>query len=626
MYLSYLASAYPAAGRYQETIQACELLLERSRKGEFNPLYAHLFLAEAYVGLGQMDKAKAEAEEVMKIDSKYSLGGHKRLTMYKDPAIGERRLAALRKAGLPDKPPLPLPDKPSIAVMPFVNMSDDPQQEYFSDGMTEDLITDLSKISGLFVIARNSSFMYKGKPLNVQQVSRELGVKYVLEGSVRRAGDQMRINAQLLDATTGQHLWGERYDGSRKDVFALQDKINQKIVAALAVKLTEGEKAQVAQKWTKNPAAYDEYLKGREHTSRLTADDYDKAEACFKRALVLDPKFTQAGAALASLYLTRAQYGLGKKGWVEYLANRLWAVHHLREAMKEPTPLAYRLSGDMDLLMRMHDAAISQLEKALSLDPNDPYIHGSLSWALCMAGRPEEAMEHAKRAMRLDPINPDRYLYNIGVAQFCLGNMGEGATVLEKALKLNPEQTVAAGPLAAAYAYLGRNEEARAACETLRKDWGDAMYIVPGVMYNYPFKDRRDADSLSEGLKKAGMPGGLSDYIHVSKEDQLTGDDLRAFTYPSTINGIYPNGQQWSADFAKDGKVTLRSPCFPGGGRVDKGRSWLEGDKVCFQLQHSAFSMAYCGATFRNPRGTPEGKNEYVRFNDYGPLTFSRAR
>jgi adenylate cyclase len=187
-----------------------------------------------------------------------------------------------------EKITFPNPDKPSIAILPFVNMSDDPQQGYFSAGMTEDLITDLSKISGLFVIARNSTFVYKGKRVNVQQVSRELGVKYMLEGSVRRAGDQVRINAQLVDATPGQHLWAERYDSIVRDIFSFQDRINQKIVAALVVKLTVGEKTQLSDKGTSDWAAYEEFLKGREHYLRNTKDGSAKAEVCFKKAIELD--------------------------------------------------------------------------------------------------------------------------------------------------------------------------------------------------------------------------------------------------------------------------------------------------------------------------------------------------
>ncbi|NIS81989.1 MAG: guanylyl cyclase, partial [Anaerolineales bacterium] len=175
-----------------------------------------------------------------------------------------------------------LPDKPSIAVLPFANLSEDPKQEYFTDGMTDDLITDLSKISGLFVIARNSVFTYKGKPVKIRQVAEELGVRYVLEGSVRKADNRVRINAQLIDATTGGHLWAERYDGEMGDVLALQDRITGKIVSALAVKLTAGEQEQIARKYTDNVAAYDAFLRGREHYRRFTPDDFAEAVRYFK--------------------------------------------------------------------------------------------------------------------------------------------------------------------------------------------------------------------------------------------------------------------------------------------------------------------------------------------------------
>ena len=201
-----------------------------------------------------------------------------------------------------EKMAFPLPDKPSIAVLPFVNMSEDPKQEYFSDGMTEDIITDLSKISGLLVIARNSTFSYKGKSVKVKQVAEELGVRYVLEGSVRRAGDEIRINAQLIDAMTGVHLWAERYDGTMSKIFALQDKITQKIVSALEVKLTGGEKEQVGQKETANIAAYNALLEGWNQFYRYTPDASAKAAAFFKKAIELDPDYGRAYAALAQVY------------------------------------------------------------------------------------------------------------------------------------------------------------------------------------------------------------------------------------------------------------------------------------------------------------------------------------
>ena len=206
------------------------------------------------------------------------------------------RQAAQIELASSDKMAFPLPDMPSIAVLPFDNLSDNPEQEYFSDGMTDDLITDLSKISGLFVIARNSSFQYKGQSVDIKKVSRELGVLYVLEGSVRRAGDKIRINAQLIDATTGGHLWAERYDRDLKDIFALQDEVTQKIVAALAVKLTEDEQKRLVRKYTDNIEAYDFYLQGMEYKNRYTKEANIQARQMFERAIDLDPEFAAAYA------------------------------------------------------------------------------------------------------------------------------------------------------------------------------------------------------------------------------------------------------------------------------------------------------------------------------------------
>jgi TolB-like protein len=394
-----------------------------------------------------------------------------------------------------------LPDKPSIAVLPFVNMSDDPQQEYFSDGMTEDLITDLSKISGLFVIARNSTFVYKGKSVKIRQVAEELGVRYVLEGSVRRAGDQVRINAQFIDSTTGQHLWAERYDGSMQEVFSLQDRINQKIVAALAVKLTAGEKTLVSQKGTHNPAAYEEFLKGREHYLRSTIEDYAKAEVCFKRAIELDPNYSQAKAALALFYYEVAGQGPRRLNAINmnYEQARLRARQYLKAAMKEPTSTAYVVAGTMDLTLRQWDKAISHLEKALALDPNDPLCNLVLGRALIDSGRPKEGMEYVKSAMKLDPLNPARYLERIGFAHICMGEWQEAVTACEKAMELNPDIFAPAIVLAVACAHLGLIEKAEVALRAYQERLGGD--IRP---YFFPFKDRQVEDSFFEGLRGQG--------------------------------------------------------------------------------------------------------------------------
>jgi len=379
----------------------------------------------------------------------------------------------------------------------------------------------------------------------------------------------------------------------------------------------------VSAKGTNAPAAYEEFLKGREHYLRNTKEDYAKAEACFKRAIGLDSNYGRALAALALLYFDAASQGVRMREAfkVSDPETRLRARQYLKEAMKGPTSIAYQVAGLMDLNLRQHDEAISELGKALALDPNDAACLGDMSWALSMSGRSAEGMEYAKRGMRLDPLNPARHLVRIGLAHFCIGEWQEAATAIEKALKLNPELWLFGSILASAYVHLGRNEEAKAAYKA---------YVYPDPhfqMYYWPFKDRRVADSFLTGLIKAGLEDSRiepSKDCLVSKEYQLTGGDLRAFYYPSTTAGYWRGGWDWSLEITKDGTATLRSSQFPKG--VDTGRSWLEGDKLWLQFQKYYFGTAYCSTIFRNPRGTPEGKNQYISFDDVWMTKFSRVR
>jgi len=404
------------------------------------------------------------------------------------------------------KPMLELPDKPSVAVLPFDNMGGDREQEYFSDGMTDDLITDLSKVSGLFVIARNSVFTYKGKPVKVQQVARELGVRYVLEGSVRRAGDQVRINAQLIDATTGHHLWAERYDGHFGDVFALQDRITGEIVAALSVKLTSDEKEQVARKYTDNTSAYDEFLQGRAHYVRRTPGDYAEAVSCFEKAVELDPNYGQAYAALSLTYWESAHnlwtYNLGVS-WVE-AHNR--AEKYLEMAMHNPSALAYQAASRLHVDRQQHETAIAQAQRALALDPNDANCYLAIAYALIYAGRSQEALHNIDKAMRLDPHYPDYYLFILGLAHFHLDRYQEAVTFFERALKLNPENYVPLIPLSAAQGQLDRKKEAAATIAKLQKALPAIVTIAlvkRGSLFKY--KNLADRHRLLAGLSKAGM-------------------------------------------------------------------------------------------------------------------------
>ena len=517
----------------------------------------------------------------------------------------------------------PLPDKPSIAVLPFVNMSKDPDQEYFSDGMTEDLITDLSKISGLLVIARNSTFTYKGKPVKIKQVAEELGVRYVLEGSVRRAGDEIRINAQLIDALSGHHLWAERYDGTMGKIFALQDQITQKIVSALAVKLTGTEKELVAQKGTRNVAAYDAFLRGYGHYLRFTPEDSAKAVASFKKAIELDPNYGRAYAALSAAYYDATMASALLNGlevtWEEAVAR---SIQYMQKAPRDP--ITHYVKSRMYVLRRQHQEAVSEMERALALDSNDPACHLHMGYALSMAGRPKDGVEILKRGMRLDPHSPSRYLANLAVAYFCMGELEEAVGLFEKAMRLNPESAPTwARWIASFYGLLERDQEARAALETNKKVWGNRPFSLRIFMYYRPFKDRAVADRYAEGLLKAGLSEKLSDYLPAFKENQLNGEEIKRLFFGATITGISGDGQQWWIDRQKNGEFTSRGsgPIFS-----DTGKSRIEGDMFCSQYQKSFWGVEFCGTVFRYPGGTPVGKDEYFWCSDFGFQTFSAVK
>jgi len=401
----------------------------------------------------------------------------------------------------------PLPDIPSIAVLPFSNMSDDPAQEYFSDGITEDLITDISKVSGLFVVARNSTFAYKGKSVDVRQIARELGVRYVLEGSVRRAGEQVRVNAQLIDATTGGHVWADRYDGSVADVFELQDKVTRKIVNVLAVQLTVGERDQIARRETENSDAYDSFLKGWEQYQLQRPASIRQAIGHFEKAVELDPQYSRAYAALSATY-----WQAWKRFWQARLGMRIHepqflAEEFLEKAMHDPTPLALQTAASMLAQQGRHADALREGERAVAMDPNDADSYVALAGALSMAGQSKKAMELIERAMRLNPHYPPSYLYELGLARFGLGQFAEAANALEKATALNPDDRWSSRLLLAAYGHLGRGEDAAKIFEEAEKNWrGFDPLSVRSVAFWYPFKQPADAERLAEGLRRANVP------------------------------------------------------------------------------------------------------------------------
>ena len=409
---------------------------------------------------------------------------------------------------------LPLPDKPSLAVLPFTNMSGDPEQEYFADGMTEDLITDLSKVSGLFVIARNSSFTYKGKSVDVKQIARELGVKYVLEGSVRRAGDEVRINAQLVEAASGGHLWADRYDGSMSDVFALQDQVTSKIVTALVVELEAGRQGYRKVAETPNSAAYDAFLKGMEHSHRRTIQDLPTAISYFDKAIELDGEYARAHAARAAAYwlIYEQRWHLSLNLSRNAVMNRV--LESLNAAMANPTPLAHQVAAELHLSLGSYDEANEEAERALSLDPNNADSYATLANVLIWRGRPEEAVDLVKQAMRLNPKSSvTHYQFLLGLAKFGLEQYEEAAELLEAMVKANPEWEAGGVFLVSVYGHLNRHQKAMT--EMSRLDQlalpglvSSGLSLV-GIEGSVSFEHLADQARLLEGLQGAGMPDAL---------------------------------------------------------------------------------------------------------------------
>jgi TolB-like protein/class 3 adenylate cyclase/Flp pilus assembly protein TadD len=412
-----------------------------------------------------------------------------------------------------DKMLFPLPDKPSIAVLPFVNMSADPEQAYFADGITEDLITDLSKVAGLFVIARNSSFVYKDKATDIREVAKTLGVRYVLEGSVRRSGDEVRVNAQLIDATTGGHLWADRYDGELRNIFALQDKVTRHVVTALAVSLTQEDRERVARRGTGNAQAYDVFLKGWQHYLRQTPEDFRAAIAQFKKAAELDPGYGRAYAALAATYWEAStRYWSVALGLSRHHEDRFQAEQFLAKAMRDPTPLAHQVASAMLLHAQQHDQALAEANRAIASDPNDADAYVALAGVFSFTGKASEALELLDRAMRLNPHYPPRYLYQFGLAQFGLQRLEDAAASLQRALTRNHGDYWSQRLLLAVYGLLGRRTEASQLLDTLREQdkRGRISFLDPltvrAITYWYPFANQQDAERLAEGLRKAGVP------------------------------------------------------------------------------------------------------------------------
>jgi len=401
-----------------------------------------------------------------------------------------------------EKMAFPLPDKPSIAVLPFSNLSGDPAQDYIADGISENIISALSKISEMFVIARNSTFTYKGKAVKVQQVSEELGVRYVMEGSTQKIENRIRITAQLIDATKGHHLWSEKYDRDIKDLFALQDEITLEIIRAMRVQLTEGEQASVTGKGTENLDAYLKANQAQEQFYRANKDGSMKAKELAKEAIALDPNYAFPYATLAKTHLMDV--------WFKFSASSEESMKLAAQAVQkaltldDSDPRVYHALTNLYIFQRQYEKAIAAAERGLELSPSGARAYTSMAVALRFSDRFSEAIPFAEQAIRPDPYPAAATFRGLGGLYRNVGRYEEAITAYKKALQKNPDDIVAHIGMAITYVKLGREEEARAeAKEVIRIH---PKFSLAHYAKSIHGKDQSSVDDYIECLRKAGLP------------------------------------------------------------------------------------------------------------------------
>lgn len=392
--------------------------------------------------------------------------------------------------------------KPSLVVLPFTNISKDSSQEYFSDGITEDLITNLSRLSNLTVIARTSAFAYKDKAPRISDVARELDVRYVLEGSVQKAGDQVRITAKLIDSQTAHPLWAERYDRELKDIFAVQDEVSQEIVDALSVRLTTAEMRQLRHSATNSFAAYDLFLRGQQYFNRRTKDDNELARDAYRRAIQLDRTYARAYGALA--VITINDY---RNGWSDSpteTKNRALELAKKAVALDDASPPVYWALGFVYLFHKQYEAAAAAVTRAVTLAPSYADGYGLLAFIANFQGRAEDAIVYIRKAMALNPYHTYEYPWNLGRAYYTLGRYAEAAEALEEANQRNESSLYPRLFLTATYVQLGRQDDAEWQIEEI-------LTLNPGTTVShlaktFPVEDHEQLDAFLEDLRKAGLP------------------------------------------------------------------------------------------------------------------------
>jgi adenylate cyclase len=517
--------------------------------------------------------------------------------------------------------------RPSLVVLPFANLSDDKEQEYLANGFTEDLTTELARVPGLFVVSRNAAFAYKDKDAKPAEIAAALGVRYLLEGSIRRVGDDMRINAQLIDGSTSGHLWAERFDGQWAEVFTLQDKVVGSIAGALKLRLV-GSELLARAGGTSNPEAYDAYLKALDIYNRdNTPDEFAQAVEHLKHAVQIDPDFGAAHAQLAWAYWdadVRRAVAMGLS--VEQAYDK---VHEALEvASRHPSTGYYQLITELMVREHNSDEAVTVLLKSVALDPSDTWNYLSLANALNLNGRPKEALSYLEAAARVDPHSWMGYrLYQAGLAEFGQEKFEEAVRTIEKMDLESPEpwaKFYALQVLVSAYAHLGRNEKAASALERFRKVLVQRQEHEPNQLITQDymvFKNTADTERLLAGLTKAGVPD-LPAFASagLDPKDRLTGAEIRSLIFGHETRGrlVFPRFLPMERTISADGILDQTI-----GDERHSGTAWVQGDFLCKSFPGELTS---CGAIFRNPFRTPGHEEEYKAVHHWNQYEFSVVR
>jgi adenylate cyclase len=588
--------AHIYAGKYEEARKLVPAYLERVPEA-LQPVNLVLS-ALPYYNLNDVEKAKSMVAKALQLQPNLSIKSFRHYDLpFVDQSVPESFYAIYRKLGVPDLPPSQRADpekkastlleKPSIAVLPFANMSDDKSQEYFADGMADDLITDLSHVSGLLVIARNSSFSYKGRNVKVQEIAADLGVRYVLEGSVRRAGGQIRINAQLIDTSSGSHLWANTFDRPFKNVFALQDEVTAKIVAALKVKLTPGETAQLGVRDTASLEAYEAYLQGWSLAQQLTPEAYAKALPLLTKSVILDPNYSVAHAALAFLFWE----GGVQRGWHAALAtkNRQDAYqkteYHLDKASGTSTPITSIVRAEILSLNEYdNDAAVNEARRAVKLAPNFADAYFALALQLSWAELPIEALAMSEMGKRLDPKQTGMYHKTVGIAHYVANRYDRALQAYEKATEINPSDIWGWILLTAIQGHLGNELEASEAKKQLDLNHTPLTKskFQAGYAYTVPFKDHEVKKRLFEDLKAAGVPAGSAETSEGDIDRQLSQAEIKTMLVNKPIEGVMAaTGVDYDGETFTYFVSTDLTGVFRTMGMKFLTRNRFEGDSIC---------------------------------------------